>query len=157
MCQGLGLLLLWGSSAIPLSAGTEPSKGQANWDRVKQLSPGQEILVVQNNAQSFQGNLQSVSDDNVVIRLAAGEQTVAKDNILRVSSRRASHRRRNLALGAGAGVGGGAAIGAAAGNPRGMFSRGQTAGGGAVFGLLVGAAVGAAIPTGGWHEIYRAR
>ncbi len=66
-------------------------------------------------------------------------------------------QRRNLALGAGVGVGGGAAIGAAAGSPRGMFSRGQMAGGGAVVGLLVGTAVGTAVPTGGWHKLYRAR
>ena len=105
----------------------------------------------------LQGSLQSVSDDSVVIRLTAGEQTVAKDNILRVSAKRTSHRLRNLALGAGVGLGGGAAIGAAADNPRGMFSRGQMAGGGAVVRLLVGAAVGAAIPTGGWREVYRAR
>ena len=164
-CLGLAILL-WGPSAIPLLAGTEPSNGQANWDRVKQLSPGQQILVVQNNSQSHQGKLQSVSDDSVVIRLTTGEQTVAKDDILRVSARGRSHRLRNLALGAGIGFGGGAGIGAAAGNSAEIFGRGAAAlfgaavglaGGGAVLGLLLGAAVGAAIPTGGWHEAYRAR
>jgi hypothetical protein len=149
--------LLWWASAIPVLAGTEPSQGQANWDSVKQLSPGQEILVVQNNAQSFQGKLESVSDEGVVIRLTAGEQTVAKDNILRVSARGRSHRLRNMALGAGIGLGGGAGIGAAAGNSHEIFGRGAAALFGAAVGLAGGAAVGAALPTGGWHEVYRAR
>jgi len=154
---GLPFLLFSGSSAIPLFAGGQTDKGQVNWDRVKQLSPGQEVLVVQNSSQTFQGRLQSVSDDSIVIRLTAGEQTLAKDNILRVSSRRASHRWRNLALGAGAGFGAGAGIGAAAGNPHGILRRDATAAGGAVIGLVGGAVVGAALPTGGWREVYRAR
>jgi hypothetical protein len=157
LCLGLGLLLLWGSSAIPLLAGTEPSKGQVGWDRVKQLSPGQEILVVQNNAQSFQGRLQSVRDDSVVIHLTTGEQTLAKNDILRVSARGRSHRLRNLALGAGIGFGGGAGIGAAAGNPHEFFGRDATTLFGAAVGLAGGAAIGVALPTGGWHEVYRAR
>ena len=76
VCLALAILLCR-SSAIPQLAGTEARDSQANWDKVKQLSPGQEVLVVQNNAQSFQGNLQSVSDDSVVIRLTTGERTVA--------------------------------------------------------------------------------
>ena len=156
VCLALAILLCR-SSAIPLLAGTEAGNSQANWDRVKQLSPGQEVLVVQNNAQSFQGNLQSVSDDSIVIRLTTGERTVAKDNILRVSSKRTSHRLRNLGLGAGVGAGGGAGIGAAAGNPHGILRRDATAAGGAVIGLVGGAVVGAALPTGGWREVYRAR
>ena len=157
VCRRLPFLLIWGLSAIPLAAGTEPSQGQAVWDRVKQLSPGQEILVVQNNAQSFQGSLQSVSDDSVVIRLPTREQTVAKNDILRVSARGRSHRLRNLGLGAGIGFGAGAGIGAAAGNPHEFFGRDATTLFGAVVGLAGGAAVGAALPTGGWHEVYRAR
>jgi len=157
LCLELSFLFLTGLAAIPLLAGTEPGKGQANWDTVKQLSPGQEILVVQNNAQSFQGSLRSVSDDSVIVRLATGEQTFGKDNILRVSTRRGSHRLRNLGLGAGIGFGGGAGIGAAAGNPHEFFGRDAAALFGAAVGLAGGAAVGAALPTGGWHEVYRAR
>jgi hypothetical protein len=120
------------------------------------MLPGQEIQVVQNNAQSFQGSLQSVSDDGIVIRLAGGEQTFGRDNILRVSAKGRSHRMRNLALGAGIGFAGGAGIGAAASNPA-FCGRGCSAGLGAVIGLAAGTAVGAALPTGGWHEVYRAR
>ena len=127
----------------------------SNWDKVKRLSAGQEILVVQKDAKSFQGKLQSVSDETVVIRLATGEQTLAKGSVVRVSTRGASHRWRNVALGAGVGFGGGAGIGAAAANPNGFGHRSLGAAVGAVFGLVAGAAVGAVLPTGGWHAVYR--
>jgi hypothetical protein len=151
----LSLVLFSGLAARPAIARAGPDKSRADWDKVKQLPAGQEILVVQNDTKSLQGKLQSASDETVVIRLATGEQTIAKGSILRVSSRGASHSLRNTALVAGAGFGGGAGIGAAAGNPNGMFGRGPTALVGAAIGLLSGAAVGAVLPTGSWHEVYR--
>ena len=143
---------------VPVLGGAHPDRDADNWDKVKQLPAGREILVVQNDAKSFQGRLQRVSDENVVMRLATGEQSLAKGSIERVSTRGASHRWRNLALGAGIGLGAGAGIGAAAGNPNSIVNgRGIGAAVGGVIGLAAGAAVGAALPTGGWHEVYRAR
>jgi outer membrane lipoprotein SlyB len=157
-------VVLWGLTAClstglanAQDVGAPPNRQHGNWDKVKQLSVGREILVVENDAKSFQGKLQSVSDESITIRLTTGEETLAKGNILRVSSRGVSHRWRNVGLGAGIGAGGGAGIGAAAENATGFgWSRGLSAAVGAVIGLAAGAAVGAALPTGGWHEVYRA-
>jgi hypothetical protein len=98
-----------------------------------------------------------VSDETLVIRLTAGEQTFTKQSVLRISSKGVSHRLRNTALGAAVGGGGGAGIGAAAKNQNDFFGRGAYAAVGAVIGVAAGAAVGALLPTGGWHEVYRAR
>jgi hypothetical protein len=154
----LSILLFSGLCVVPALGGAGLTKGTANWDKVKQLSAGQEILVVQKDAKSFQGKLASAGDDAIVMRLPAGEQTLTKGSILRISSRGASHRWRNVALGAGVGFGGGAGFGAAAGNPHAIGGgRGATAAVGAAIGLAAGAALGAALPTGGWHEVYRAQ
>jgi hypothetical protein len=156
LCLGL-LVLLSGLTTSRALGGADSDNGHANWGKVKQLSRGQEIQVVQNDAKSFQGELQSVSDEALVIHLAAGEQTFTKQSILRVSSKGVSHRLRNAALGAAAGGGGGAGIGAAAANRNDFFGRGAYAAVGAVIGVVAGAAAGALLPTGGWHEVYRAR
>jgi len=158
--RGHGLLLLLAGLTTSVALGAaDRDKGYANWEKVKHLSTGQEIQVVQNNAQSFQGQLQSVSDETLVIRLPKAEQTFTKQSVLRVSSKGLSHRLRNAALGAAVGAGGGAAILAASGNPNQFLypGRGVLAAVGAVIGAAAGAAVGALLPTGGWHEIYRAR
>jgi len=39
------------------------AKNQANWDKLKQLSAGQEIQVVQNGAKSSRGSFRSVTDE----------------------------------------------------------------------------------------------
>ena len=71
--RGLGLLLLLAGLTTSVALGAaDRDKGYANWEKVKHLSTGQEIQVVQNDAQSFQGKLQSVSDETLVIRLPTG-------------------------------------------------------------------------------------
>jgi len=156
-CLGLPFPPFWALIVILVPGSASYGEDVANWENVQHLSAGQEILVVQKDAKSFQGKLQSVSDETVVIRVTAGEQTLAKGNVLRVSTRGASHRWRNVALGAGVGFGGGAGIGAAAANPNGFGHRSLGAAVGAAFGLVAGAAVGAMLPTGGWHAVYRAQ
>ncbi len=156
LCLGL-LVLLSGLTTSLALGGADPDTGHANWGGVRQLSAGQEIQVVQNDAKSFKGKLQSVSDETLVIRLTAGEQTFTRQSVLRVSSKGVSHRLRNAALGAAVGGGGGAGIGAAAANRNDIFGRGAYAAVGAVIGVVSGASVGALLPTGRWHEVYRAR
>lgn len=155
----LGLLSLFLGIATSPALGDD-NKNQANWDRLKQLSAGQEILVVQNDAKSSRSNFRSVTDEAIVVSTAAGEQTIARQSILRVSSKGKGHRVRNALIGAGIGAGAGAGIGAAiAGCTSGCygFTRGNVTGAVSAVGGIVGAIVGALIPTGGWHEIYRAR
>jgi len=153
--------------AACLSAGVASAqdlKGQfTSWDNLKTLRPGQEIRVVLNDAKSYQGGLQSLSDDGITFRQATGDQTLARQDILRVSSKAQKHRGRNALLGAAVGAGAGLGIGAAADH------RSCTGGSfGPCFpnlgkevltplGALAGAVVGAVMPAGGWHEVYRAR
>jgi hypothetical protein len=129
----------------------EPRPEKANWDNVKQLLPGEEIRVVLNDAKSYRGLLQTVTDQAIVVRLATGDQTFARENILRVSAKGEPHRGRNAALGALIGMGAGAAA----------FGAGYQDGYAALAGLVpgggIGAIVGAVLPSGGWHEVYRAR
>ena len=109
----LGLLFLFSGIATSPALGDD-DKNQANWDRLKQLSAGQEIQVVQNDAKSSRSNFRSVTDEAIVVSTAAGEQTIARQSILRVSSKGKGHRMRNALIGAGVGAGAGLGIGAAA-------------------------------------------
>ena len=70
---------------------------------------GQEIQVVLNDAKSYRGKFQSVSDEGLVVSLATDEQTFTKQSVLRVSSKGQGRRGRNIGIGALIGVGGGAA------------------------------------------------
>jgi hypothetical protein len=142
--------------------GDDPAKNQANWDKLKQLLAGEEIQVVQNDAKSTRGNFHSVTDEAIVVSTAAGEQTINRQSVLRVSSQGKGHRTRNALIGAGVGAGAGAGIGAAIGGcGQGAACIGATKGEiiGVLTGLgaLGGAIVGAVLPSGGWHEVYRAR
>jgi hypothetical protein len=128
------------------SYGPQPGPLLANWDAVKQLSSGREIRVVHKDAKPLQGTLESVNDEAVVIRVAMGQHTISKARVLRISSRSASHRLRNTAIGAAVRAGAGAGLGAAAGGDWG--SRGAWAAMGAAECLVVGAVVGVALPTG---------
>ena len=152
---GLLLALLVLMTGTPLGA-ADSRNGSGNWDNLKKLAPGDDIRIVLNDAKSYRAKFQSVSDEAIVVRLVTGEQTFTRENVLRVSTKGQSHRLRNAALGAAIGVGVGFA--AAAGTSR-NDPEAQAIGyvlippalGGA------GAAVGAILPTGGWHEVYRAR
>jgi len=155
----LGLLFLsLGIATSPALGGDD--KNQANWDKLKQLSVGQEVQVVQNDAKSNRSSFRSVTDEAIVVSTATGEQTISRPNVLRVSSKGKPHRMRNALIGAGIGAGAGAGIGAAiASCTSGCygFTRGNVTGVTSAVGGITGAIVGAVVPTGGWHEIYRAR
>jgi hypothetical protein len=159
VCVGL-LILSFGIATSPTFGGDD--KNQANWDKLKQLSVGQEVQVVQNDAKSNRSNLRSVTDEAIVVSTANGDQTISRQSVLRVSSKGSGHRVRNALIGAGIGAGAGAGIGAAVGRcGQGVACIGATHG--EVIGVvtavggIVGAVVGAVLPSGGWHEIYRAR
>jgi thiamine pyrophosphate-dependent acetolactate synthase large subunit-like protein len=143
--------------ALPLGT-AEPQGNKANWENLKELASGQEIRVVLNDAKSFQGQFQSMSDESLVIGSAAGEQTFNKPSVLRVSFKGQGHRLRNAAIGAAIGFGVGAAIGAAWANPGAYCcGRGVSAAVAGAGGLAIGGVTGAALPTGGWRDVYRAR
>src|ERR1035437_8412286 len=97
--MGMTVLMLGYNGPVAVQA-EEAKPPQANWVNLKQLAPGQQIRVVLNDAKSYTGSLHSVSDESLVIRTAGGEQTVDRQNVLRVSTKGQSHRLRNAALGA---------------------------------------------------------
>ena len=167
---GLLVLALLGVCFSTGTARGKDSKGRlSSWEDLQSLTSGQEIRVVMNNMKSYQGEFESLSDGELKLREEAGEQTLARQGISRISQRRGQgHRVRNLLIGAAAGAGVGLAIGLHSwlrfrnctegpafgcsypGNPH--LAETLTPSG-----ALAGAAAGAAIPTGRWHGIYRAR
>ncbi len=148
LCFGIAVSILGLTTGVRLGT-ARPRPEKANWDNVKQLLPGEEVKVVLKDAKPHRGLLQTVTDEDLVIRLAAGDQKFARQDVLRVSSKSPSHRGRNAATGAAVGtvvVGVGLTIAAASG--WGMLA-------GAILGGGPGAIVGAVLPTGGWHDVYR--
>ena len=158
LCVGLMVSILGLMTGASLGA-AEPRATKASWDNLKALPQGKEIQVVLNNAESYRGLLQTVTEEAIVVRTAGGEQTFTRQSILRVSTKGESHRGRNAVIGAIVGLAGGAATVAAlcqgTTSCTGTGTAALVVGGG--FGAPVGAVAGAVIPTGGWRDIYRAR
>ncbi len=147
------------ATPLPLWAADAQAANPA-WDNLKTLSPGQEIRVVLKDAKSYQGDFQSLSDNGITLRQPGGDQTLARQDVLRVSSKGKKHRGRNAligaAVGAGAGIGIGEALDRQSQNTIVPLHRWGIAVGAPLGGLL-GAGGGALLPTGGWHDLYRAR
>lgn len=144
-------LLLGLFAAAPLGA-ANPPKASASWDNLKALAPGDDVRIVLNDKKSYRGKFHSATDNAIVARLAKGDQTFDRTNILRVSTKGQSHRLRNALLGAAVGAGIMAVAGLAAPSDQKEY---------VYIGVPVvaawGAGIGAFVPTGGWHDVYRAR
>src|ERR1019366_6564529 len=110
---GFLVLALLAACFSTWAANGQDSKGRSSsWDNRKSLTPGQEIRVVLNNVKSYQGEFESFSDGGITLRQAAGEQTLARKDILRVSQKKGqNHRARNAVIGAAVGTGAGLWIG----------------------------------------------
>ena len=155
----LALSAIGAATRLPLQA-ADPQAANPAWDNLKILSPGQEIRVVLKDAKSYQGEFQSSSDDGITLRQPGGGRTLARQDILRVSSKGQKHRGRNALIGAAVGAGVGLGLGAAADRSSQndiikLHHWGLAVG--APLGALLGAGGGALLPTGGWHDLYRAR
>jgi hypothetical protein len=157
------MFLILGFIAIGSVNGEEPGSTRATWGNLTQLATGRQIRVVLNDARSYNGQFQSANDQQLVIRTGGGDQTFERRNILRVSSRGQSHRGRNALIGLAVCAGAGVIVGLA--SPE--FGQGKCAHGSCInaesaalagfVGAVAGAGLGAVLPTGGWHDIYRAR
>jgi len=169
--SSLVLALLAACFSTGVASGQD-SKGQSSsWDNLKSLRAGQEIRVVMNNVKSYQGGFESLSDDGITLRQAAGEQTLPRKDILRVSWKDQYRTSRNALIGAAVGAGAGLGIGLVVNHviwshvnctegP--LFSCGYPPNPHweiilPSVGALGGAVIGAVGPTGRWHEVYRAR
>jgi hypothetical protein len=141
-------------------AGAQPSPANTDWANVKRLTAGEEIRVSMNDGKSFRGQLQSATDDSLIMVAASSQQTLARPQITKVATKGVSHRARNTLIGLGIGAGGGLAIGAGADSScAGHCWFGNNIGKQVLtpLGALVGTIVGVAWPTGGWHEVYRSK
>jgi hypothetical protein len=156
----LAILLAAGVIAAQTSAPPAGTLGKSDWAGVKRLAAGQEIRVSLSDGKSFRGQLQSATDESLIMVAASSQQTLARLQISKVATKGDSHRARNALIGLGIGAGGGLAIGAAGdstchsdcfvGNNIGKEVLTPV-------GAIVGTIVGVAWPTGGWHEVYRSK
>ena len=168
---GLLVLALLAACFSAEVASGQDSKGRlSNWDNLKSLTRGQEIRVVLNNVKSYQGEFESLSDDGITLRHAAGEQTLARKDILRVSEMKGqNHRARNVLIGTVVGAGLGLTAGLVANHiinnddscTNAVLCRGPGPPNPhwALIGTPVvagaGALIGAVVPTGASRDIYR--
>ncbi len=158
---GLAVFVLLVATVPLQAAGPKPTTAQ--WENLQSVASGSTVRVVLNDAKSFTGRLRAVGDAGLTLRTDAGEQTFARESILRVSTKSESHRKRNALIGLAVGGATGAIVGVA--SPElgtGTCAQGSCVDAGTVTALgvgggLAGAGVGAVIPTGGWHDVYRAR
>jgi len=151
---GMTVLMLGFIEVAPISA-AGPKPTQADWESLKQLAPGLQLQVVLNDAKSYRGQLQTVGDDALVLRLATGEQTFERQSVLRVSTQGKSHRARNALIGLAVGTGTGIIVGVASPElgqgkcAQGSCTNATSAALGGFVGAAVGAGLGAVLPTGG--------
>jgi hypothetical protein len=151
----IGVLLVAGIAAA------QPPSAKTDWANVKRLAAGEEIRVSMGDGKSFHGQLQSTTDESLIMVAASAQQTLPRPQIAKVATKGDSHRGRNTLIGLGIGTGAGLAIGAGADascNHGGFFACNNL--GKEVFtplGAIIGTIVGVAWPTGGWHEVYRSK
>ena len=142
--------------ALALLAAAAPRQDKRDWNNLRQLAPDQQIQVVLNNAKSYRGEFQSYSEEAIVVRVTTGIETLARNDVLRVTTQGKRHTKRNILIGTVVGFGIGAAAGAA------ICASDSCSGAapaivGATAGSPLGALAGFVAPTGGWHDVYRAR
>ena len=151
-------LLFLASILSTLVAAAGPTLGAASseWDDLAILNSGQQIRVKLNDAKTYRGAFQALNDEGITLRQPAGEQTFARKDILRVDaySGGKNHRLRNTIIGVAVGVSLATTLVLINDAPRNKWWR-STAW---VWPVIVGpcAGLGAALPTAGWHEVYRA-
>ena len=157
---GITVLML-GFIGIGAVNAAEPQSAQANWGNLKHLAAGDLVHVVLNDGKSNAARFQSFTDEAIVLRTSAGEQTFSRPDVLRVSAKRKPHRMRNALIGAAAGCGAGLGIAAAYASSQRKeypYNRYFEVDGpilGAVMGAA-GAGLGVALSKGGWYDVYRA-
>jgi hypothetical protein len=130
------------------------------WDNVKRLPSNMQVRLSLTNGRKLRGGVLNVTDDSLVVAVSKSNQTFVRNNIARVAVRGQSHRGRNALIGMGVGAGVGLAAGAGADHTCGRDCLLGNNLGKAVFtplGAILGLGVGVAIPTGGWHDIYRVK
>ena len=147
------------AAVLATAAAAQQAKPVANWANLNQLGAGSEIRVTLANGKTMRGFVQRVTPESLAINATTSQEMLSRQDIRRVELKKPGHRGRNtlfgLAIGAGTGLAVGAGVDAKSG-PGVMFpDLGKV-----VFssvGVILGTVIGVALPTGGWHDVYRAR
>jgi len=144
-----------------LGAGLGSAQTAADsWDNLRTLRVGEKIQVVDQRLRSFTGTFVGVTEETISYQVGQDSVTVQREDVLRVTSRERTRRRRNALIGLGIGAAAGAAGSAialekATNGP--VYYDGEAAAwiaAGAFWGGAIGAGVGAAFPS--HPTIYRA-
>jgi hypothetical protein len=151
----LSLALLMAGLALtagrPLLASPSTPQ-QADWGNLTKLTQGDEIKVVVDRGSSRQGTFQSVTDDEITVHFATGNQTLARQSVRQVMAKRGGNRGKHALIGMAVGAGAGLGLGAAADHFQSHQSLEALP-----MGAAVGAGIGALLPSGGWKTIYDGR
>jgi hypothetical protein len=125
-------------------------KTSASWDGLNALRAGEKVEVVETSLKKYTGTFTAVSEESLTLREGAAEQSIRKEDVMRVTSLAKSRRLRNALIFAAVGAGAGAGIGAAAFPCHGGYLPCATGAVAAVLGLsgfVGGAAIGAFVPS----------
>lgn len=144
-------LLVFEATVTPLRA------AKSDWNNLNDLKPGQQIRVVLKDAKLYQGELKAVDEQGITLRLSKGEQTLARKDVRRVFLRGKKHLIRNMVIGGVIGAGLFALPATLAIVHNGDMPATPSAALPWVVFIPMGALVGAAMPTGQWRTVYRAR
>jgi hypothetical protein len=140
-----------------LSAVGAAAESKHDWSAVDGLAAGTEIRVWVSGGKTLRGFLQKADADSLTINATTSQETLARQDVKRVQTKRQGHRGRNTLIGFAVGTAGGLAAGA--GVDHADTGSWFPNAGKAVFtpiGAIIGTVVGVALPTGGWREVYRA-
>jgi len=130
---------------------------EESWDNLRQLRPGQRIVVADMKLKSHQGTFTGYSAEAISLRTDQQELAIPRANVLSVKNQEGSRRTRNTLIGLAVGAAAGLAVGAAKGaNELESGETGLFALVGIPIGAGAGALVGAAMPNGK-VTVYRAK
>lgn len=151
----LTIAVLCVAMLAPQSGWAQSGQPVGSWENVMKLEPGTQVLAVLSDKRTIHGPIRDVTDDSIVMSRGKMQETIVRNSVVRIAMRRKGHRMRNTLIGLGVGAGAGLTVG-------GIYAQtctGFLCGIGAVvfvpIGLVGGAAIGAALPTGGWQDVYR--
>jgi hypothetical protein len=156
----LASALVFAGEAAAQSAAAPGSK--SDWAAVQSLAIGARIRVSTTDRKTIQGAFQSATGEGLALGRPSGAETLALSSIKSVSVKGPGHRIRHAMIGLGLGAAGGLGLGAgldAGCNPHAFLG----CLGGPNFGkevltpagAVIGFGIGAALPAGGWREVYR--
>jgi small nuclear ribonucleoprotein (snRNP)-like protein len=145
------ILSTFGATASPLRA------ARSDWDNLNNLNPGEQIRVVLKDAKSYQGEFKAVDGQGITLQRAAGAETFAQKDVHRVFVKGKNHLARNMVIGGAIGAVLFALPAALAIAHNGDMPATPSGAVPWVVFVPMGALVGAAMPTGQWREVYRAR